>query len=103
MGGDANLASEGDAPVVYVMQEWMDESSVLAVSKGLIVVDLRTFLLSADGPTLSTCVATDRSLKMSAQSHLKASTMLGLESKVGISIWRHLRPLTLRDWGFVRT
>ena len=38
---DANLAADGDPPVVHVMEEWIDETSVFAISGGQIIVDLR--------------------------------------------------------------
>ena len=34
VGADANLAAEGDAQVVYVMEEWIDVLSVFAVLQG---------------------------------------------------------------------
>ena len=75
---DANLAAEGDAQVVYVMEEWIDVLSVFAVSAGQIIVDLRKFLLGDDGPCLSNRLEADGSPKQVAKTQLRPWALLGL-------------------------
>ena len=89
--------------MVHVTEEWIDEVSLFAASGGLIVVDLRKFLLGADGPLPGGRNDADGSPKLTAKSQLRTWATLGLEPKGGLSVRRRLRPLSLREWGFVRT